>query len=141
MKKKKKVLLISLIGLVVIFIVLAVISSFLFTANEKIETVQDMITEQSEKEKEIKSTGYTIDSPNVILNPYGNSPLTALVVFETEDEVSPEVTIVGKDELSTYTHTFDKGTKHYLSIYWQAQTNNLLLIYFLYFGRYNTQHS
>ena len=117
MKKKKKVLLISLIGLVVIFIVLAVISSFLFTANEKIETVQDMITEQSEKEKEIKSTGYTIDSPNVILNPYGNSPLTALVVFETEDEVSPEVTIVGKDELSTYTHTFDKGTKHYLSIY------------------------
>ena len=76
-----------------------------------------MITEQSEKEKEIKSTGYTIDSPNVILNPYGNSPLTALVVFETEDEVSPEVTIVGKDELSTYTHTFDKGTKHYLPIY------------------------
>ena len=117
MKKKKKILLISLIGLVVIFIVLAVISSFLFTANEKIETVQDMITEQSEKEKEIKSMGYTIDSPNVILNPYGNSPLTALVVFETEDEVSPEVTIVGKDELSTYTHTFDKGTKHYLPIY------------------------
>ena len=117
MKKKKKVLLISLIGLVVIFIVLAIISSFLFTANEKIETVQDMITEQSEKEKEIKSTGYTIDSPNVILNPYGNSPLAALVVFETEDEVSPEVTIVGKDELSTYTHTFDKGTKHYLPIY------------------------
>ena len=117
MKKKKKVLWIILIGLVVIFIVLAIISSFLFTANEKIETVQDMITEQSEKEKEIKSTGYTIDSPNVILNPYGNSPLTALVVFETEDEVSPEVTIVGKDELSTYTHTFDKGTKHYLPIY------------------------
>lgn len=117
MKKKKKVLLISLIGLVVIFIVLAIISSFLFTANEKIETVQDMITEQSEKEKEIKSTGYTIDNPNVILNPYGNSPLTALVVFETEDEVSPEVTIVGKDELSTYTHTFDKGTEHYLPIY------------------------
>lgn len=117
MKKKKKILWIILIGLVVVFIVLAIISSFLFTANEKIETVQDMITEQSEKEKEIKSTGYTIDSPNVILNPYGNSPLTALVVFETEDEVSPEVTIVGKDELSTYTHTFDKGTKHYLSIY------------------------
>lgn len=117
MKKKKKILWIILIGLVVIFIVLAVISSFLFTANEKIETVQDMITEQSEKEKKIKSTGYTIDSPNVILNPYGNSPLTALVVFETEDEVSPEVTIVGKDELSTYTHTFDKGTKHYLPIY------------------------
>jgi len=117
LKKKKKILWIILIGLVVIFIVLAIISSFLFTANEKIETVQDMITEQSEKEKEIKSTGYTIDSPNVILNPYGNSPLTALVVFETEDEVSPEVTIVGKDELSTYTHTFDKGTKHYLPIY------------------------
>lgn len=117
MKKKKKILWIILIGLVVVFIVLAIISSFLFTANEKIETVQDMITEQSEKEKEIKSTGYTIDSPNVILNPYGNSPLTALVVFETEDEVSPEVTIVGKDELSIYTHTFDKGTKHYLPIY------------------------
>lgn len=117
MNKKKKILWVSLIGLAVILIILALISSFLFTAHEKIETVQDMITEQYEKEKKIEIAGYSIDSPNVILNPYGNSPLTALVTFETEDEVSPEVTIVGKDELSTYTHTFDKGTKHYLPIY------------------------
>ena len=68
-------------------------------------------------ENKFKTKGYTIDEPNVILNPYENSPLTALVLFETKKNVTPKVTIVGKDEHSTFTHTFEKGKKHYLPIY------------------------
>src|SRR5699024_8719092 len=56
-------------------------------------------------------------NPNVILNPYGNSPLTALICFETEEEITPTITVKGKDSLTTYTHTFEKNKKHYLPIY------------------------
>lgn len=76
-----------------------------------------MVLEQEEKEKEFQTDGYTLEDANVILNPYGNSPLTALILFETEEEVSPTVTIVGEDELTTFTHTFEEDTKHYLPIY------------------------
>ena len=58
--------------------------------------------EQYDIEEKISSDGFTIEEPNVILNPYGNSPLTALVIFETNESVSPKVTIKGKDELSTF---------------------------------------
>ena len=36
--------------------------------------------------KEKTNYGYTFDEPNIIVNPYGISPLTALILFETEEE-------------------------------------------------------
>ena len=76
-----------------------------------------MITYQSNLEEKFKIDGYTIDNPNIILDPYDASPLTALVLFETNDEVEPTITIVGKDELTTYTYKSKKSNKHYLPIY------------------------
>ena len=87
------------------------------TNNEEVDVVSSLIEQQSEKMSEFKTRGYSIDNPNVILNPYGNSPLTALILFETDSKVSPTITIKGKDELSTFTHTFAKNNKHYLSVY------------------------
>lgn len=121
----KKSLKINKMGLILGILVLIVLVAFIyvFTINKKntnkesVEQVLSMVETQKEKEKEFKEEGYTIDEPNVILNPYGNSPLTALILFETEGKVAPKVTITGKDELSTFTHTFKEGTKHYLPIY------------------------
>ena len=76
-----------------------------------------MIDDQIEKEKNLKAQGYTLESPNVVLNPYGNSPLTALVMFTTDEETEVEVTIKGKDKNSTFTHTFESAKEHYLPIY------------------------
>ena len=87
------------------------------TSTKTVEEKELMVLEQEEKEKEFQTDGYTLEDANVILNPYGNSPLTALILFETEEEVSPTVTIVGEDELTTFTHTFEENTKHYLPIY------------------------
>ena len=84
---------------------------------EEVEVVTSLIEEQEELEGNFKIKGYTIDNPNVILNPYDISPLTALVLFETKSSVTPKVTIIGKDASSTFTHTFEKGKKHYLPIY------------------------
>ena len=120
MKKRKKIILI--VGLVTLLIVLILVGLFIDyndknTNNKSVEIVTSMIEEQRELEVGFKTKGYTIDNPNIIVNPYGNSPLTALVLFETKERVEPTITIKGKDKLSTFTHTFDKSKKHYLSIY------------------------
>lgn len=122
MKKKLKI---NKVGVVIFVLVLfiVIVTSYMFITNNKntnknnVELVLSMVEEQKIKEDEFKIEGYTIEEPNIIVNPYGNSPLTALILFETENEVSPKVTIKGKDELSTFTHKFKEGTKHYLPIY------------------------
>lgn len=96
--------------------------------NELTEKVS-MVDNEYEIEKKFKVNGYTLDNPNIILNPYGNSPLTALVLFETEQEFDAKVTITGKDKLTTYTHTFSKTKEHYLPIYGlYADFNNKIII-------------
>lgn len=96
--------------------------------NELIEKAS-MVDSEYEIEKKFKVNGYTLDNPNIILNPYGNSPLTALVLFETEQELDVKVTITGKDKLTTYTHTFSKAKEHYLPIYGlYADSNNKIII-------------
>lgn len=120
------------ITLSAILLIVILISGFYFINNknkESVEIATSLIQTQLEKEREFKTEGYKIDNPNIILNPYGNSPLTALIGFETENEVSPKVTIVGKDKLSTFNHTFTKGTKHLLPIYGlYANTENKVII-------------
>ncbi len=53
-----------------------------------------------EIEKEASDASHTFDDPLVITNPYKNSPLTALVVFQTKEEAGVRVTVKGKDEKS-----------------------------------------
>ncbi len=116
--KKRKIFII--LG-VVILVALLVLGGFWIEKNklnkEEVEQTESMIALQKEKEENFKIEGYTIDNPNIILNPYGNSPLSALVIFETENEVAPKVTIKGDDKLSTFTHEFEEGKEHYLPIY------------------------
>lgn len=115
MKKKETVILV----MAFIFIIIVMILNFMSKNNEgykKVKSVVSFIDNQSNKENFV-SSGYTLDKPNVIVNPYGNSPLTALIIFETDNDVKPVVTIKGKDALTTYTHTFESGKVHYLSIY------------------------
>lgn len=118
MKKHiKKIIIISLVVILILGIVTLLFLNNKNTNKKQVEIVSSLIEQQSKKEKEFKIDGYTIDKPNVILNPYGNSPLTALILFETEKEVEVKVTIEGKDKHSTFTHTFKKAKQHYLPIY------------------------
>jgi len=97
----------------------------------EVNVTTSMAEIQSKKENEFQINGFTLEHPNVILNPYGNSPLTALILFQTNNEVSPTVTIKGKDELSTFKHTFEKKKEHYLPIYglYANQENQVLIEY------------
>ena len=131
---KKKILIIILI-LVLIALILLFLNSRL-TNNKEVSIVSSMIEEQAKIEQKFNSEGYKIDDPKVILNPYGNSPLTALVMFETEDDVEVELTIKGKDELSTFKHKFSSAKEHYLPVYGlYADYENEVVISYLENGK------
>ena len=117
-KKKNK----KIITIIISIIVLIILGSIFYSYNNlrgksKLDLTVSLVTKQNEVEKTIKTNGYTIDNPKVLLDPYNASPLTALILFETEEEVSPKVTIEGKDKLTTIETEFAKNTKHYLPIY------------------------
>ena len=119
---------------VILLIVLACLSSiFIFYNVEKakpVKTTPDILLTQNEIELSLLGdTNYTYQSPKIVVNPYGISPLTAFIIFETKDLTAPTVTIVGKDESTTYTHTFKPSKKHILPIYGlYADTNNTILL-------------
>ena len=117
-KKRNK----KIITIIISIIVLIILESIFYyynnlTGKSKIDLTASLVTKQNEVEKTIKTNGYTIDNPKVLLDPYDASPLTALILFETEEEVSPKITIEGKDKLTTIETEFAKNTKHYLPIY------------------------
>ena len=117
-KKRNK----KIITIIISIIVLIILGSIFYSYNnlrgkDEIDLTTSLVTKQNEIEHTIKTNGYTIDNPKVLLDPYDASPLTALILFETEEEVSPKITIEGKDKLTTIETEFAKNTKHYLPIY------------------------
>ena len=115
MKKKKILIIVPIIILIILFVLIILNSKS--TNKNLLKDTKSLVTLQSEYEKDFKTNGYKIENPNIIIDPYKSSPLTALILFETKNDVTPKVTVVGKDNNTTITHTFQNTTKHYLSIY------------------------
>lgn len=61
--------------------------------------------------------GYTLDEPLVIVNPYGNSPLTAVAIFSTDTEVSGTITVKGKASEDNMEGDFIAAKNHIVPIY------------------------
>lgn len=72
----------------------------------------DEIENQEEVEQayveELESGKYTEDNMLVIQDPYGNSPLTALVLFKTEEPSKVTVEVPGRTKKTTITHTYEE---------------------------------
>ncbi|HHX77343.1 MAG TPA: aryl-sulfate sulfotransferase [Firmicutes bacterium] len=61
---------------------------------------------------------FTLDNPLVVVNPYGNAPLSALVLFETEEAVSVDLVVKGKDASVDIKHSFSEvATTHIIPVY------------------------
>lgn len=100
-----------------------------FQGKEEIKEEDSLKEKQKKLEENFNIKGYTIENPNVIVNPYEISPLTAIVIFDTKTDVAPRVTIKGRDENSTIINTFETGTTHILPIYGlYADTENIIII-------------
>ncbi len=131
MKNKKKII----IGIIIIIIILIIATLFILnslsTNKNEVDVKISLVEREAQLEKEFKSEGYTIDNPNIIINPYEISPLTALIIFETEEEVAPIITITGKDDNTTFTHEFASNTIHYLPIYglYAGKDNEVIVEY------------
>ena len=74
----------ELIKLFLLIIVTCSLSIFIYYKAEKVDEVtinDNYLLKQNELEASIQNdTAYTYENPKVIVNPYGNSPLTALVI-------------------------------------------------------------
>lgn len=116
-KNLKKIIMIILAIIIIASIIGLLILNNISTARSELKLTLSLRSEQQELEEGFTSEGYTLDNPNVIVDPYNNSPLTALVIFETEREEKVKITIEGEDDLTTYTHQFDKEKVHYIPVY------------------------
>ncbi|MCC8066775.1 MAG: aryl-sulfate sulfotransferase, partial [Clostridiales bacterium] len=61
--------------------------------------------------------GYSFEDPFIVVNPYQNLPLTAIVIFTTEEETGVDVVVCGKSEENNITTSFEADTTHILPIY------------------------
>ena len=101
----KKILIIS--SFILVLFLTSIIGYKVVSANTKINEVEDIITYQDKLEDYLTYYNYTFDNPNIIIDPYGISPLTAMILFETETEEEVYIKIIGKDKNSTYENTFE----------------------------------
>lgn len=78
-----------------------------------LEDLEKELNEQKEIEKmllgELNSGEYTFDDPYIILNPYGKSLLTALLLFITDEPLLIEVEVEGKDKETELKFKFEKN--------------------------------
>lgn len=95
--------------------------TFLIESGDAVEVkTSDLIRQQKELSEEILNTykkgKYSITNPLVINDPYGASPLTALVMFKTNKEEKVVLTVKGKhnDDLKV---TFEASKDHYIPVY------------------------
>ncbi|MCD7819543.1 MAG: aryl-sulfate sulfotransferase, partial [Lachnospiraceae bacterium] len=80
----------------------------------------DYLEQQSAIDEELyeeAQKGYSFEDPFVVVNPYQNSPLTAMVIFTTEEETAVDVVVCGKSEENNITTSFEADTTHILPIY------------------------
>ncbi len=80
---------------------------------------QETLLETQNKQTEqiaAQATGGTLDNPVVIVNPYGLSPLSALIQFDTETAEPVTVIVKGKQPQTDLTWTYEPSTSHCLPI-------------------------
>lgn len=62
--------------------------------------------------KQLTSGGNTWEKPKVILNPYGDAPLCAYILFETSEECSVRITVKGKTKKTNFSETLKPAKRH-----------------------------
>lgn len=116
-------------GFLVFILIITVVGCNLVTGNVSIKKDRDILSIQSNKEVYFNSYGYSIDNPNVIVNPYGNSPLTGIVMFETNDYSDVSVCIKNKNNECDISYSFGKYKYHIIPIYGlYADYNNSIVL-------------
>jgi arylsulfate sulfotransferase len=145
--RKRKLFLLTLIPLVLL--VLVGCSSKTTDSDKPLSTAQikknigsKLITTREDAQKKLtkqyqkitKDSSYTLENPYVKVNPYEDSPLTALVIFQTSKAAKVSYTVEGKTDKTSITNSV-KGYKkvHQVPIAGlYADTNNTVTMTITY---------
>ena len=89
----------------------------------------DTSLEVDQQLEEEQKNGYTWEEPLVVQNPYRYSPLTAVILFDTDEECEVRVTVKGKTEAADIEGTIDVSTSHRVPVVglYAGQENTVLL--------------
>lgn len=91
------------------------INGFLLELLNEIEAQKNI---DEEILNEFNQGNYTFESPFIILNPYNNSPLTALILFKTSNETKTKLIVNGKTTDTTFEYTYNNLTStHIIPVY------------------------
>ena len=114
--KKYGILLIVITGIILIGIIYLNSIQSKQTATRVISAYDEIFEIQKKVDEEIsnykKDKQYTLEEPKIIKNPYKIAPLTALIIFQTPEEVEIEIKV--NDVTMT---TMEKSKEHSIPIY------------------------
>lgn len=84
---------------------------------EVVSSQPNAIREQETLELQLLSDysngDYTLQAPYIVQDPYGNSPLTALVLFETTSNARVSVLVKGKDKYTDFSYQINTLQTHH----------------------------
>lgn len=91
---------------------------FLSLLRQAIDKTEHQKVIETSLRQEFENNIYTFDNPFIILDPYNESPLSALILFKTEHPSKISITIQGKDKYTEVNHAFSElSDQHILPIY------------------------
>lgn len=89
--------------------------------NVKFKEFEHIITEQYRAEQdflaEYEKGDYTFQKPYVKLNPYLITPLTALIMFKTQEPTTVAISVKGKEKAGDIHFEFPEATEHMIPVY------------------------
>ncbi len=124
MKNKKKIILlivvlIILVALIVLALVLGKKDNFSHSGQDNVISTLEGDNQAEIDEiikKDLEENDYGLDSAKVYINPYGSSPLSALIAFKTEKDTKVKITVKGKHE-DDITLNYDSNKEHYIPVF------------------------
>ena len=90
------------------------------TMNSKLIEKTDYLDRQAGVDRSLQEEagkGYSFDEPMVIVNPYGSSPLTAVVIFTTPSDMGGSIIVEGKSDEDDIKGSFAAEKEHIVPIY------------------------
>lgn len=113
----------DLIKLIIITFISSLICIVIYNNSKVPKAVKEdhiLVVKQNEIEKSedlMLKDEHTFDNLKVVLNPYKISPLTALIMFKTNDSTSVNIKVVGKDSNTSLEYSFPMSNDHYIPVY------------------------
>lgn len=87
-----------------------------YSFTSTIPLVDDRVTQSYQLDMQLESLlrdgNFSFDDPMVILNPFGNSPLTAIILFKSDQEYGVRVTVKGNSKETDVIGNIDASSFH-----------------------------